>query len=73
MHAERTPYHRRFILLCAICPHICACQLHGPCSPDSAYSRHPWNLSVMPRQGGRYSSLLRVLDGNIAGEQHCCV
>lgn len=42
------------------------------CSPDSAYSRHPWNLSVMPRQGGRYSSLLRVLDGNIAGGRWPC-
>lgn len=40
---------------------------HATRSPDSAYSTHPWNLSVMPRQSGRYSSLLRVLDGNIAG------
>ena len=56
--------------------HANACHLPRPplprltpclCSPDSTYSRHPWNLSVMPRQGGRHSTLLRVLDGNIAG------
>lgn len=41
--------------------------LRTPCSPDSPYALDPWNLSVLPRQAGRHSSLLRVLDGNIAG------
>ena len=34
---------------------------------DSPYATDPWNLSVLPRQGGQHSSLLRVLDGNITG------
>lgn len=36
-------------------------------SSKSSYATDPWNLTVLPRQAGRHSSLLRVLDGNIAG------
>ncbi len=44
-----------------------SCLAHALCS-DSAYASDPWNLSVLPRQAGHHSSLLRVLDGHIAGE-----
>lgn len=39
-----------------------------PSCSDSPYASDPWNLSVLPRQAGTHSSLLRVLDGHIAGE-----
>ena len=57
---------------------LIACLLTSPppCPPvwlcsDSPLAKDPWNLSVLPRQAGRHSSLLRVLDGHIAGEPAC--
>lgn len=47
--------------------HCCVWSACVPCS-DSPYAADPWNLSVLPRQAGRHASLLRVLDGHIAGE-----
>jgi hypothetical protein len=41
--------------------------VHCPPRSDSPYATDPWNLSVLPRLGGRHASMLRVLDGNIAG------
>jgi len=54
-------------VLCAQLPFLSPAALSAPACSDSPYATDPWNLSVLPRQAGMHSSLLRVLDGNIAG------
>ena len=59
----RDPFLRNALLLLAAAVPWCS---------ESPYAADPWNLSVLPRQGGQHSSLLRVLDGNITGEWRLC-
>lgn len=37
-------------------------------SSANPYATSPWNLNNLPRQGGEYSSMLRVIEGNVPGE-----